>query len=404
LEPYGYQIIFKARVGTDVPTGTYTIQLSGSDRDGHTAFLADAAPVTIFDPGDLQFIYLPVILKAPGTSGPWYQAAAQTTPTPVHDGAIVPTEFLTTARPAQQSLAIPAQITKLALTDEPVALAVDEATGLGAVILANGTLETVDLISMQSTGTAFVGEGPQAITPGSPGTGQVYVSLQNGLARVEVRSGQVINRRVELGRIRGLAWDSATQRLFAVDAEHDRLLLFQPDLSSLDEVHSLDYQPDQLFLDSANRQLYLSFPAASQVIAIDADNLTTTARASLTGGPILDLAFDARRHRLYALSALAPGHRGLTAWLAQTLHQTALAAGSFNFPLRYASALALTPAGDLLISEMTDLWQIDPDTFTITHSFPAGHLAPAGGLSINRNEGSIYMLDRRQASLVRISP
>lgn len=60
-EPYGYQVIFRARVGRDVLPGTYTLALAGSDRQGRTASEPAAAPVQIRPLRSTT--YLPLMLK-----------------------------------------------------------------------------------------------------------------------------------------------------------------------------------------------------------------------------------------------------------------------------------------------------------------------------------------------------
>lgn len=82
LQPYGYQIIFKASVSAGTLTGTYTLQLSGSDRDGHTVFVDNAAPVAVRNFVHQQTIYLPLIFKSPGNEGPWYMSTKPSGPAP----------------------------------------------------------------------------------------------------------------------------------------------------------------------------------------------------------------------------------------------------------------------------------------------------------------------------------
>ena len=171
----------------------------------------------------------------------------------------------------------------------------------------------------------------------------------------------------------------------------------------------LPHQPNQLILN--NSTLYVSFPAVPQIAAINIDTLSVTAQNSLTGGPVLDLAFDSRRNRLYALNVLAPHHHGLTIFEGSTLTRIALVAGAGDFSMQMGAVLASTPSGNVLVSERNRLWQIAPDNFAdtfadafaITQIYPTGSLAPAGGLQVDKNTGAIYILDT-QAKLLRIYP
>jgi DNA-binding beta-propeller fold protein YncE len=202
-----------------------------------------------------------------------------------------------------------------------------------------------------------------------------------------------------MGRLRGLVRDAATQRLFVADAEHNRLLVWRDDLSQQVDMLQFAHQPDQVIFDDITRYLYLSFPAEPQVMVVNADTLTITASTSLVGGPILDLAFDAQRHRLYALNALAPHYRGITIWRTPSLDPIALVAGAEDFSLPSASAMALTPTGQLLISEATGLWQIDPDGFAVSNLYPTtASQYPASGLEVSQN-GTIYAFDTQAHQL-----
>ncbi len=78
-------------------------------------------------------------------------------------------------------------------------------------------------------------------------------------------------------------------------------------------------------------------------------------------------------------------------------------AGAGDFSLATASALALTPQGNLVISAGNGLWQIVPDTFaasfTINRIDPAPNITPAGGLAVHRNTGAVYLLDTQANTL-----
>lgn len=393
LKPYGIQITFKAAVAANVSPGIYPSLLRGRNRAGDTAFAPQAAPVQVVAAGTLKTTYLPIVM-ASRSDGPWYFSTSEDS-TP---GAIVPNAFLKTSLGIQAHMGQPNSIA-LTLAGEPQTLAIDESSGLGAVILRDNRLEIVDLASLEVKNTLLLASQPQSIAFGA--FGQAYISLENGLARLNLRTGQIINTRNETGRLRGLAWDALTQRILAADAQHDRLLVLNEDLSQTLAAVPLSGQPNQLLLDNSTRQIYVAFPAVPQVTAIDADTLTITAEARLNGGPLLDLALDPRQHRLYALSALAPLYRGLTIWQTPKLSQVALVAGSGNFLWQSGQALAVLPAGQLLTSDISGIWQINPGQFELT-PLAAASLAPAGGLAVSR-QGVIYALEPA-LNLLRVYP
>jgi hypothetical protein len=277
-----------------------------------------------------------------------------------------------------------------------------EPTGLAVIALTDpptgGRLQVVDRQSGQTTTIIPFDDVPQMVSQDAPGLGQAYVSLDDGLALVDLQAGEVVAQLSGLGRLRGIAYDALTGRVFVADASHDRLLVLADDLSQQIAAVPLNHQPDRVIVDRATRHLYLSFPAGPRVAAIDLDTLQVTAQASLSGGPILDLVHDPARQRFYALSALAPAHRGITVWRTPTLEAVALVAGAGDFPLQTASALALTPTGHLLVSERRSLWQITPVEFTVSKVYPMAGQAPANGLQVDRQE-RIYMLDQESDRL-----
>jgi hypothetical protein len=396
LEPYGFQIIFKASVDPSVTPFTYTSQLAGSERSGSTAFDPAAAPVEVKATGFSHVIYLPIIFGPTRTDGPWYLSVPETDSA----GAIVPSHYLQAGEPAQAgALAAAPEFTNLSLAGEPQAMAIDEEAGLGGIILADGRLEIIDLVDWQSKDTIFVGPNPQAMAAYGPGSASVYVSLEDGLALVDLQSGQIVRDWSGLGRWRGLARDSRTHRLFAVDAENERLAVFKEDLSQLLVELPLDGQPDQLIFDPTEGQIYLSLPATPEVIAIDADQLVVTARAHLTGGPVLDLIMDGASKRLYALNLLSPTYRGITVLNTPDLGRRALVGGVGDFPLQGATTIALTGDGQLLVPETNGLWQISPDQFKVSNIEPGQNLSSVGEVVVRRSDNRVIMLEPLQKML-----
>jgi hypothetical protein len=390
ITPYGFQITFQAKVGTNVEPGTYFSQLSGQDRDGHTAFDAHAVPVEVAA-APFPVTYLPIIFGPIRRDGPWYFS----TPETASPGAIVPDVLLEPANEVQSVTPLTAPPAAIPLAGEPQAIVLEQSTGLGGVALAGGSLEIVNLTSWETTQTLELGGDLQRLSSGPPGS--VFVSLSDGLAQIDLPVGQVVKQLTGLGRLRGLAWDAATSRLFVADATHDQLLVFSDNLNR-QQTRPLHCQPDQLIFDEPAHQLYITCPADLLVMTFQADSLTPTAQAALTGGPILDLVLDAPRQRLYALSLLAPGHQGITIWQTPTLQQVALLAGSSDFPLQTASALALTPAGQLLIAEPGGVWQMDPADYRVSRTPVAGDT-----LAVQPDNGTIYALDSA-ARLLRVYP
>jgi YD repeat-containing protein len=379
--------MFKASAANDATPGDYVVQLAGSETGGSSA-AANWVTVTVRPAAPSYTYYLPVIFKRPPLTGPWYMES-QTSPP---DGAIVPTRVLTAAGPLGVQAA-PA-VRRLSLGGEPLALAVvDDA--LGAVLLGDGRLLRVDLAALAIRDTILVGPQPQVLARGD--AAQLFVGLDGGIAQVDLAGGQILATTPLPGRITALAWDAAGQRLFAADAQNDQLLVLTGSPPRVTRSLPLPEKPGLLVFDATANRLFIAFPGAKLVIALDAIELTETNRAQITGGPILDLALDTGRHRLIVLNALAPGWRGLTL-LDTELRQLALAAGA---DLRSATALALSSAGHLLLPEAGGLVQIDGDSLAVEPRLPLPALTPAGGIAATGR--AVYLIDVESQSLLEVS-
>jgi len=391
VEPYGYQVTFRVNIDPAVAPGTYTLQLSGSDAGGNVAAASEV--ITVTQAVSQTSTYLPAISKSPGTSGPWYMETAANTDTA---GAIIPTAFLTPAIGAQTAAE---NISVLPLASPPLALALDSAAGLGAVLQQNGLVDAVDLAAFALQPPIFVGQNPRLIALGAPGSGQFFVALDAGVVKIDLPAGQVGAITPIKGRITGLVWDDARQRLLLADAANERLLALASQPLQPVATAPLGEQPGQLLLDAAANRLFALLPGAGQVIALDAATLTPIARANVTGGPLLAAALAPAQNRLVVLNALTPRLRMLTVFDTQ-LNRQALIAGSELVPLQTATAVAATPAGSLLVAEASQVWQV------IWPGLAAQPIAPvsAGDVAVNPQTGAIYLLDAVRPVLVRISP
>ncbi|MEM7348377.1 MAG: hypothetical protein AAF485_29455, partial [Chloroflexota bacterium] len=308
LNPYGYQISFRVKISDDLELGTYTSQLSGSDQSGATVFADQIAPMQLIEAGTLIDTYLPIILKGPGGQGAWYKSQLNVTTS----NAIVPDTLLTIDPSNELVLAQQPSITYYNLAGQPQAMTLVETSELAAILLKNGAVEIVDLQKNQQLGRLFINDVPQAIITASPHLHQAYISLADGLAKVDLEQQTIIAHSSGWGRLRGMAWDQQKKHLFVADPSQKQLLIFDEALTHLVQTLKLDHQPDQLIFKADTRQLFITFPAAAQIIAVDVDTLRVTAKHQVMGGPLLDMVLDPQRQKLYGLHALAPGHRGLT--------------------------------------------------------------------------------------------
>ncbi len=392
VEPYGYQVTFRVNIDPAVAPGTYTLQLSGSEAGGNVATAGEVIAVT--QAVSQTATYLPAISKSPGTSGPWYMettaANADTT------GAIIPTAFLTPAIGAQTAAE---NISLLPLPGPPLALALDSAAGLGAVLQQNGQVDAVDLATFALHPPIFAGQNPRLIAPGTPGSGQFFVALDAGVVKIDLPAGQVGAITPIKGRITGLVWDAARQRLLLADAANERLLALAGQPLQPVATAPLDEQPGQILLAAAANRLFALLPGAGQVIALDAATLTPVAHANVTGGPLLAAALVPAQNRLAVLNALTPHQRGLTIFDTQ-LNRQALVAGSELVPLQTTTTMATTPAGNLLVAEAGQMWQVAWPGLATQPIAPVS----AGDMAADPQTGAIYLLDAAHPALVRISP
>jgi hypothetical protein len=245
-------------------------------------------------------------------------------------------------------------------------------SGGGLVVLKLGELEVEKQIPLESE-IRFLASGPRA--------GMVYgVSNANELMLIDASNGEVSAQTVGLGRPRGLAFDPGTKSLLVADAGEGAIVRFRDNLSARLAARSLDALPDKMLLDPVSRRLYVMLPGVRRVMALDADTLHPLAEVELPGGPLIEIALDTARGRLYVLSALSPRYRGISVLKTDDLSSLALVAGSPTTPLAQAAALALSADGYLLVAESTRLYQISPEDFDVVTQARLEHPVKRGGL------------------------
>jgi hypothetical protein len=393
--PQGFDVTFRARVDAAVLPGIYYSTLWGTSENMSTPVLTDAAPVTVIDIASLdKKAYLPLVMKGAVGGGEMGAASERS-----GDGGLVPTHFLKDAPLAALSASAAAD-RYVSLAAEPRAVAVSPGGGRVYVSLANGQLAVVDS-DTGDVGYLAVGPNPQAVAAGE--SGRVYVVTEGGLALVDTARGQVLSRVSGLERPRSVAWDAAAGRVYVADAGAEALAVFDGGLSARLATLPLGEMPDGLALDVKARRLFVSMPGARRVVSLNAAALSQEAQAVLEGGPLLALALDAGRGRLYGLSAIAPGYRAISVWETGRLERVALVAGSVQRPLESALAMAVGEGGVLFVSERAGLWQVSPADFSVTG--PPGYaLAPPGGLAASPVDGLLYLLDAENHRLLIHEP
>jgi hypothetical protein len=221
---------------------------------------------------------------------------------------------------------------------------------------------------------------------------------------IDAVGGRVIARASDLGRPRGLVFDPQTGGLLVVDAEEGVIVRYRGDLSARLATRPLNALPGQVLLDSAGRRLYVMLPGAGRVLALDADTLRPVAEAKLVGGPLIDVAFDAARRRLYVLTSLSPRYRGIAVLRADDLSSLALVAESPGTPLKQATTLALLSAGHLLVAEGTRLYQISPEEFNVKSETRLKNPVTRGGLVVDGVAGQAVWVDPTGIFIMGVAP
>jgi DNA-binding beta-propeller fold protein YncE len=384
--PHGFEVTFRAQLADDLPVGTYVGHLSGS-AVSTTVVLTQAAPVRVVT--NLDRYYLPLIAASQNT-GVWYMGGSSDW-SPSNrsqpgragtllaekydgDGAIVPTHFLldndgASKRDGSQLFAIAAP-NLFSLDTERNRAYVGLSSG-GLMVLDPNTLEVERRIPLESE-LVDLAPGPRA--------GLVYATLSVGeVILVDAVRGEVMARAGDLDRPRGLVFDPETGDLLVADAGQGEVLRFNQDLSVRWATRIPGGLPDQVQLDRAGRRLYVMLPGAQKVLALSADTLRPMTEAYLVGGPLIDMALDTNRARLYVLSALSPRYRGISVLQAHDLSLMALIVGSQANPLKQATALTLLPEGQLLIAEGLRLYWISPQGFGVVRQARLAPATPACG-------------------------
>ena len=409
--PHGIEVTFQARLADDLPLGTYTSQLSGSALEA-TAALTQAAPVRVV--AHLERLYLPMVrhnqnggvwtMGVPNEGSSVYLSQGDVADTRAADysqhsrhlpdvdidgdGAIVPTHFLTKQSDfgiqGGQSTWRAGQVLD---GDEPRLVALDGGGDHAYVGLAGGGLAILNLSNLEVQSRILLGSELVALAPG-PEAGMVYGVLGTGeVILVDAASDEVKARIGDLGRPQDLVFDPIARNLLVADATDGRIIRLSQGLSARLATVSLHDLPDQLVLDAAGRRLYVMFPGARRVLVLDADTLRQLAETELAGGPLIDMAFDAARGRVYVLSALSPRYRGISVLGSEDLSSLALVAGSPDVPLKQARALALSSNGQVLVAEGIHLYSISPEEFEVGSQLRLEHQVGRGGLAADPATG-----------------
>jgi hypothetical protein len=364
---------------------------------GATAVLTQGASVQVVE--QVERAYLPVVGTYPNR-GVWYMRVSPESSPPSHhtevtdipsdeatmkaaegDGAIMPTHFLNGVDALFEEDSPVNTVSSQAFDEgEPRVLALDEVWGRAYVGLSGGGLAVFNLDELEVENYVPLGNDLVGLTPG-PRAGTAYgVLTSNEVVLIDVVGRGVIARASDLGRPRGLVFDPGTGSLLVADADEGVIVRYRGDLSERLATRSLSDLPDQIALDSAGRRLYVMLPGARRVLALDADTLRPVAEAKLVGGPLIEMAFDAARRRLYVLSALSPRYRGIAVLKADGLSSLALVAGSPGTPLKRATALAVSSEGYLLAAEGARLYQISPEDFEVKSETRLENPVTRGGL------------------------
>jgi hypothetical protein len=401
--PHSFEVTFRAGLADDLAFGIYTSDLTGS-AGGATVALTQTAQVRVV--AHLEYTYLPLIGGASPNEGVWYGQVPSGHRVPAdgpisrlpervehppdagylqgagRDGAIRPTHFLG----GRSGLSVGEDRTAVGVTytfdaEEPELLALESGGVRAYVGLAGGSLAVLNLRDLDMEEHMPLGSELMAVSPG-PTAGTLYGALSGGdVILVDTARGELSARAVGLGRPSSLLFDPLRGDLLVADAGQGKIIRFEGNLSARLATYLLDASPDRILLDRVDRRLYVMLPGVGRVLALDADTLLPVAEAKLVGGPLIEMALDATRGRVYVLSALSPRYRGIFVLSADDLSLQALVAGSPITPLQQATALTLSPDGQLLVGEGNRLYWFSSEDFTIISQVVLEHPVARGGLA-----------------------
>lgn len=233
---------------------------------------------------------------------------------------------------------------------------------------------------------------PAATTTEAPGGSVVLYDRATGAVRARIDG---------LDRPSGLAHNPAG--LWIAETGARNLTLAQAETGQIVRRVALDESP--YVLRAVAEGVFVTLPGGNRVLFVD-NSGEIRWQAELDGlGLPQDIAFDARRNRLYVLYMLAPRYGQVAVLDATSGQRLATIEPTLSRPLRSAQALAIDGATDrLLISTLLGVEQ-----YTLDDLLPAGRLS--GGwfagpfsfaLTTGDNRGStIWSIDGRQGSVTR---
>lgn len=373
------QVSFQAQVASYVTPGrTYAGTLCGAAR-GVPEVCAVAAPVQVVE--RLQPVYLPLIARSPQPSPPsrdgvWYLAVPGM---PVggpdgEAGVIRPTAFLHDGRLAAQSVTSAQTIlpaTELPAEAEWLVWVGDAQTAWVAVANRQGELAVVDLARAEILTRFQLADPPRALAAGAP-AGMLYVASDaGGIQWIDARTGEVLAQHTDDARLQvsALLYDPLERTLLVADAAVPAVVRLAADLSRPLARQTLPDLPGAMVLDAEHRRVYVALPGSNRIMALDATTLQPVAQQRLVGGPLLAVALEGARNRVYGFSAASPRQRVITVLDAATLHALAVVAGTLETPLRQAAALTVDRLGHLWVAEGERLYGID-DHYAVLETVP----------------------------------
>ena len=405
--PHGIDITYRAQVDPSLSAGSYPSDLQAS-AGASTVTLTQTAVVHVTD--QLRRLYLPATVAHP-SSGIWVMddpaadlslAMESVTLPDAQDGpaAIVPTHLLQSshALSAEDVPAVEAGVLEFA---EREALSVVVEGGPPAispirettyVALSANELAVVDLANMVEVRRLALDAQPVLLAPGDM-PDLIYVYFASGrLALLNTVDNTVVAQVEDVNRAQSVLFDPITGTVLVADAGGSSLKRYDRYLSSPPVVLPLEDIPGQLLLDSNRRRLFVLLPGSNTVLALNADTLAVEQRRRTTGGPILTTAYDPEGSRLYVLSLLSPRYRGLSVLAGDTLAQTALVAGSQQYPLQQVTAVA-TPGDDrVMLAEGGQIYVVSAQDFSVIDRMPLDFPVDPGSLAALPTSGQVVWL------------
>ncbi|MDH4135879.1 MAG: SMP-30/gluconolactonase/LRE family protein, partial [Anaerolineae bacterium] len=414
--PSTLAITFQAQA-SDVP-GTYYSDISAVTKVVIASVNGTAEVRVVREP---QRGYLPLVTKLtspilPSTTtvtGLASEVEPISTWRPLASSIILSPSVQITSKSSQ--VKAPQLVGSISVDIGPRGIAVDS-LAQRAYVTTKGELAIIDLEESKLVTTVSLGADPQGVAV-NPFTGRVYVAFSNtaqqpcpelvegcregGLSVVDGLEGRILTVITGLKRLRGVAVNPTTNRVYVTDTGADSLVVIDGTSNELLVNLPVGPYPDAVAVDPEANRIYVANAGDGSLWILDGTSHEFIGNVKVVEGPLLGMAVNQDTGHIYIVHALAPGRHGLTVMDGQRGDVVATLTGDYSHPLGAAYAVAVDEKTNrLYLAVEGELWVINGESHDLVAVVPTGAIAYNFGLAVDQTTGRVCIADVQEARVL----